>query len=79
MTLDPNDEIDDSMAANPEEPIDARADAGYAPPPVSVRAGVCRKCGEKPRDGVLHGMGDRPERVYCGPCVGDFNWRRTRR
>jgi hypothetical protein len=57
-----------------------RADVGYVrPPPVSVREGACRKCGEMPEGGILHGMGDEIRRVYCGRCVGSFNARRARR
>lgn len=66
----------DAMAARDAEP--AHAATGYTPPPSSP-VDRCRKCGEKPEGGILHGMGDEIRRVYCGRCVGDFNARRSGR
>ena len=65
----------DAMAARDAEP--AHVATGYAPPPSAT--GRCRKCGERPEGGILHGMGDEIRRVYCGRCVGQFNARRSGR
>lgn len=66
----------DAIAARDAEP--AHAATGYAQPP-SAPVDRCRKCGERPEGGILHGMGDEIRRVYCGVCVGQFNARRSGR
>ena len=67
--------------------LSAHHDLGYEVPQPRTRPAIavadgkprCRKCNEVPPNGVLHGMGDRPERVYCGSCVGSYNARRAGR
>ncbi len=94
MSYDPEAEIDDSMAANFEEP---RVDTGYrapAPPAIPPGRGVCRDCraGEDTlRAPVAWERGVplycRPRatgesaahRVVCATCVGKINREHTER
>lgn len=56
--MTPDEDIDDSMAANPEEP---REDLPR----------ICERCRQPA--GVLHSIGSDQRRLYCGKCQGDHN------
>jgi hypothetical protein len=81
------DDIDDSMAANPE-PADARAELGYVAPtprqppliaPAVIEppaAKLCIRCNQPPEGGVLVAVGDDIRRNTCPKCAGKVNSQR---